>query len=453
MATRSRDSPQRPSPRSIVEEARTKPAPVYVFFGEAFQTEALARRLTQVLVPQERRATNLEVYDGASVGLDVVLDSCRTLGLFGGGKVIWMREPKFLAAGEKRSDISAAMFAAWSAERRKPAGEKLVALAAQAGWTQADFESRDFAALNKTKAKTLLGRDLAAGEGQILASIRAHAVERGMRLSSQRDEGGLLEEFLASDAAGDSILIFTASNVDKRRKIFKQVQKIGVVAELSLERERSGALSEAAVNHLVNDTLADAGKRASPRARAAIARRAGGDPGLLHSELEKICLYAGDAETIEEEHVAAAMRDLGESWIFDFTRALSQRRSAEAVALLRGLFAQGEPPLRLLAMIAREVRILLAAREILSTTLARSWSDRTHFNAFRDQMLPAIPDEQKQAIGGAHPYVLYLALQNASRTTSARLERALIDLHELDIALKSSNTDPRVRLEAFVLAM
>ena len=331
--------------------------------------------------------------------------------------------------------------------------EKLLNLAASAGWKQGDFESKSFTSLNKTKAKSLLGRDLADGESQILDAIRSHAVEHRMNVSSQRDEGSLLEDFLNSNAAGDSILIFTADSVDKRRRIYKQIQKVGVVAELNIARERSGALSEDAVNAIVSDVLEENGKEISTRARAVITKRAGVDPGLLSSEIEKLCLFAGEEKSIEETHVSAIMRDLGESWIFDFTSALAQRNSGVALALLRRLFAQGEPPLRLLAMIVREVRILLAAREILSTSLARSWSTGTQFNNFRDHLLPTIPDEQKQAVGGMHPYVLYLALQNASRTTGSRLQQALIDLHELDIALKSTNTDPRIRLEAFVMGL
>ena len=49
--------------------------------------------------------------------------------------------------------------------------------------------------------------------------------------------------------------------------------------------------------------------------------------------------------------------------------------------------------------------------------------------------------------------MLYQCLQNASRTTAAVLQRAILALQELDVAFKSTPTDPRLRLEAFVLEL
>jgi len=445
------ESAKRANPKAILRDAKKKPASVYLLTGEQDQCESLARELIEVLVPEKKRSVHLEVYEGRNTPLSTVLDSCRTLGLFGGGKVVWLREPAFLSSTEKRPEITDAMMSAWAAERRKQAAEKLLLLAALAGWSQQDLDSADFAKLPKTKAKSLLGRDMAGDDAAIVTAIQSYAAEAGLSVASQQDDGAMLESFLSSEAGGDSVLVLTASAADRRKRIFKQIQKAGVVAELKVDRERSGAMTREAVEQLIDDTLDRHGKRLGARGRQIVVKRAGPDPTQLKHELEKLCLYAGDDESISDDDTATLMRDLGESWIFDFTSALAQRNVTQSIALLRGLFAQGEPPLRLLAMMTREIRILLAAREILSTTLARSWNDRTTFNRFRDQLLPQIPDEQKQSIGGMHPYVLYLALQNASRTSMAKLRRALIELHELDIAFKSSRTDPQIRLEAFVI--
>ncbi len=439
--------------RSILSDAKKNPAPVYLFCGETTQTEALARRLAAILVPPEKQTTNLETYDGRGSPFASVLDSCRTVGLFGGRKVAWVREPTFFVAGDKKGDIADAALAAWASDRRKSAAQKLLVLATLSGWNDADLDDSPLTSLNKTKAKSFFGRDFEAAELEAADAIRAYAVEIGLSVASQRDDAALLEEFLASGAAGDTVLIFTCANADKRKRVFKQVEKIGVVTELSVERERSGAMKQEAVAALIAEAISARGKKLHPAALQLILKQAGSDPGPLQAELEKLCLYAGDNEVIETDDVKAIMRDLGESWIFDFTRALSQRNIGEALPLLRGLFAQGEPPLRLLAMMAREVRILLAAREILTTSLASTWTDRTTFNRFRDEMLGNIPEEQKQSLGGMHPYVLYLALQNAGRTSTERLEKALIDLHKLDVAFKSSRTDPAIRLEAFLLDM
>ncbi|MGH7789938.1 MAG: hypothetical protein ACRERC_23930, partial [Candidatus Binatia bacterium] len=180
-------------------------------------------------------------------------------------------------------------------------------------------------------------------------------------------------------------------------------------------------------------------------------QRAGTNLGPLASELEKLCLYVGDAPTVEEADVRASLRDLAESWIFDFTKALAQRQAAAAVAQLRALFAQGEHPLRLLAVIARELRLLLLAQDCLRGSLAGAWTPRTQYNAFRDRLLPTLSEDEKEALGPLHPFVLYQCLQNAGRIPGSTLQRSMLALQELDVLFKSTAADPRLRLEAFVL--
>jgi DNA polymerase-3 subunit delta len=149
--------------------------------------------------------------------------------------------------------------------------------------------------------------------------------------------------------------------------------------------------------------------------------------------------------------VRASFRDMAESWIFDFTRALAQRHATAAVRLLRALFEQGEHPLRLVALIARELRILLLARDCLDDPLGKQWRPGIPYAVFRDQLLPMLSDDQREALGGMHPYALYQSLQNASHIRTATLQRALLALHRLDLKLKSSQGEPHILLERYVV--
>jgi DNA polymerase-3 subunit delta len=169
-------------------------------------------------------------------------------------------------------------------------------------------------------------------------------------------------------------------------------------------------------------------------------------------ELEKLILYAGKAALIREDDVRVSFRDMGESWIFDFTRALSQRQAGAAVGLLRDLFSQGEHPLRLLALIARELRMLLLARDCLAA-LKGQWKPGIQFATFKDRLLPLLSDEQREGFGNMHPYALYQSLINASRIRTGQLHRAVLGLHELDLKMKRSLGDPHILLERFVLEL
>jgi len=442
-----------PTAESLLAAARQRPKPVYLLVGEPFQTEAVAHALIDLLVPPERRSFSLETYDGRGTPIGPILDSLRTPSLFGGTKVIWVREPTLFIAGEKRSDLADATFAAWEDERPMEAAEKLLALLALAGWTQDALVAADWNVLTKADATAVFGRPLAAGEADALDAIRAVCAERGLTVGAYRDDSGQLDAFLAAGVPPHSVLIFSSAAADRRKRVVKTIADVGAVAELVIARERSGALSPESIDALIDRVLGSAGKRAAPAARQLIQRRAGPDAAALASELEKLCLYAGDAATIEPGDVRAAMRDLAESWIFDFTKALAQRQAPAAIGLLRALFEQGEHPLRLLAVIARELRILLLARDCLSGSLAGTWTARTSYTVFRDRLMPTLAESEKEALGGLHPYVLYQALQNASRTPAVALQHGMLALQELDVAVKSTAADPRLRLEAFVLDM
>jgi DNA polymerase III delta subunit len=119
--------------------------------------------------------------------------------------------------------------------------------------------------------------------------------------------------------------------------------------------------------------------------------------------------------------------------------------------LLRGLLDQGEPALRLLAMIAREVRLLLIARECLDTSLRGAFRADLSYPNFQSRVLPRVDEETQMAFGKAHPFVLYKRFQDASRLQAAALRRALQRLADIDRRLKSTRTDAALLLESFVI--
>ncbi|MFN8643625.1 MAG: DNA polymerase III subunit delta [Candidatus Binatia bacterium] len=436
---------------ALIAAAVKRPQPVYLLIGEPFQTEPVARALIDGLVPPDKRSFSLEQYDGRATAIGPILDSLRMPSLFGGTKLVWVREPTLFLSGEKRGDLSDALFAAAEEERPLEAAEKLLVLAALAGWSQADFLAADWSAMSATDQTGLLGRRLEPGEAETLDGLRAVCAERGMTVSAFRDDSGQLEQYLGGGPPPQAVLLFTASAADKRKRVVKTVQQLGAVHEFTVQRERSGALSAESVDGLIAAVLGAAGKRLAPNARQLLLRRAGSQAGALAGELEKLCLYVGDVPTIDEAAVRESVRDLAESWVFDFTKALAQRQAGAAVAQLRALFAQGEHPLRLLSLIARELRLLLLARDCLRGSLAGSWTPRTTYATFRDRLLPTLSEEEQTALGGLHPFVLFQCLQNAGRTSGPHLQRAVLALQALDVAFKSTPTDPRLRLEAFVL--
>ena len=92
--------------------------------------------------------------------------------------------------------------------------------------------------------------------------------------------------------------------------------------------------------------------------------RSGGDRGALTQAVEKLSLYAGDAnidETIVES-MTPAMRSIS---IFNLIDAVAERRLADAMRALDAVRADGEAETRIIQMLARTYRQIIVAREVL----------------------------------------------------------------------------------------
>lgn len=428
-----------------------KPAPVIVLVGEPAETRRAAEAIVDAVVPPERRAFNLETVDGRTTPLAAVIDSLRTPAFFPGAKLVWVRETGLFLSGDKKGDVARAMLAAWEGGRRKDAAEKMATLLALAGWTTERVVESDLSAATKTALREAFGDEGSAADGGVLRAIQQELIGRDLKLAGFRDESALLQEYLDGGAMPETVLLFTTSAVDARKRIVKAVQDAGAFVELVVERERSGALTRDSVAAIAAERCAAAGKKLQRGALDLVVRRAGQDVAALGNELDKLCLYVGERPTIEDEDVRSVFLDMAESWIFDFTGAFSTRSAAKTVPLLRGLLDQGEPALRILAMVAREIRLLLLARESIDAGLQGVWRDGMTYAAFQTRVLPALDGATKAAFGRGHPFALFRRFEDAARIPAPRLRRALVDVADLDVRFKSTGTDPRLLLETFVI--
>ncbi|GIW41526.1 MAG: hypothetical protein KatS3mg076_2103 [Candidatus Binatia bacterium] len=434
------------------EAAAGKVRPAYLFFGEPLLVREAADALVDVLVPQDRRSMQLEVYDGRTTSLEPVLESARTPGFFGGAKVLWIREAPFFASSEKRADAVEKLLAAASERKWETAASRLVGLLSAAGWAREDFEGRRLGELPARELRDLFGRELESDELRLLEDVQAWALERGFRTGHK----ATIEEEILSIVEGGlppgTVLLFTATEVDARKRVVKRLRETGAVLEFRMEREKSGALTQDSAGSIVSEVLDRFGKRIGPSARARLLARAGHDAQEFRSEVEKLCLYVGERGEITEEDVRESVRDLSDAWIFDLTDALSEGDARRALSVLRGLLRGGEHPLRLLALLHGQVRLLLCLRDCLDGPWRSIWNPGLRPAAYAG-LLESLSPEEREELGRVHPYRLMLQTRHAARFEASRLREAICELAELDARFKSSGGDPAFLLERFVLRL
>ena len=99
-------------------------------------------------------------------------------------------------------------------------------------------------------------------------------------------------------------------------------------------------------------------------AAQALVDRAGGDRGALTHAVDKLSLYAGDAN-VDETIVEAMVPATRSVSIFNLVDAVAERRLPDAMRALDGVRSDGESETRIIQMLARTYRQIVAAREVI----------------------------------------------------------------------------------------
>ena len=244
------------------------------------------------------------------------------------------------------------------------------------------------------------------------------------------------------------VLLITAAQVDRRTRLFKRMEEMGLTLDLGIERDRTGKISREALLQFVGRRIQAAGKTADTQARELILARAPNDLRGLGNELEKLIDYIGARTRLRAEDIETVMIDRGEGWIFDLTRSIGERDAVAALRHLARLMHQGEHPLKLLAVLATELRRLLSARQLLDGELRAAWRSGMSYDQF-----------QKSVLKGATPllsrsaFADYMCFQRAAGFSSAALRSYLKAVHEADLRLKSTGSPARLVVERLVLGM
>ena len=152
-------------------------------------------------------------------------------------------------------------------------------------------------------------------------------------------------------------LLFVSPQLDRRNKAGKLLAKTARV--VTCNRPREGELLG-----WIQRLAAEAGIRPDPQLVRSLVLRAGPDLQVLHQEVEKLRLVAGEDGSVSQEDVEALVGETRATTVFAFCDALGGRDLAGALKALQRLLQLGEAPLKLLFMLVRHLRQLWIAWEL-----------------------------------------------------------------------------------------
>ena len=152
------------------------------------------------------------------------------------------------------------------------------------------------------------------------------------------------------------------------------------------------------------------------------------DLRVAASELEKLLTYADD-RSVNVDDVAELVTSISLDSIFAFIDALANRDGPKASSMLHRFVDAGEAPLRILALIVRQFRLLYLARVML------------------DEGRPA---SEMQAQLPVPAFVVRKLSSQSKRFSAAFLVAALRRLLAIDLEIKTGQIDRLLALDLFV---
>lgn len=226
-----------------------------------------------------------------------------------------------------------------------------------------------------------------------------------------------------SDPVPETVVVFVADKIDKRKKFFQQFRKLGELVEFK-------PLYDNQIPDVISTLLKEFSLTLTEAGMAAFCRRVGTNLQEIASELEKLKAYAVDGQLIDKGDVEQVVTRNRQQSVFDLADALGRRRTAEALRIIRELIEDGEAPVGVLSMMVRHFRQLWKISDLLSH---------------------GVPQQEFPKLVGVNPYFVKGLISQSRNFTPSDFRSLYREFLQADLALKSSGAHPSAILERITL--
>lgn len=259
-----------------------------------------------------------------------------------------------------------------------------------------------------------------------LVIVRSSPIFQKIKKDAVEEADRNVEPLLAylEDPLLSTCLVFLVSgSIDKRKKAVKAIAKCGQVIEMSPLKGRD-------LEEWIKEEAQALGKKIGQKTVEYIVFNSHNSLRALKMELEKLVLYS-EGDTITLNAAESLLTKTAEADVFQMVDSIGQKNGEAAILELRKLLETGEPPIRVLFMIARQFRLLLSVKDL------------RHKN---------LNEKEITAELGLHPFVTGKILRQTGNFSFLELEDSLKYILETDIALKTGAVF-RTALESLILKL
>lgn len=235
-----------------------------------------------------------------------------------------------------------------------------------------------------------------------------------------------LEEYIANPAPY-SILVLTASyeKLDQRKKITKELLRKATVVEAK-------KLNEMEMRSWIQKRITARNFMIEDQALDRLLELAGTNLMMVMNEVDKIMLYAEGTNSIDVQLVDKLVAKSFEQNIFTLMDGLLQRKIDTAITIYHELIRQNEEPIKILSVMAGQVRLLYQVKEL----------SRQGYSQQKIATLLKV-----------HPFRVKLAQEKAGMFDEEELVSLLKEFAEVDYKMKTGQADKAIMLELLFLKM
>jgi DNA polymerase-3 subunit delta len=190
-------------------------------------------------------------------------------------------------------------------------------------------------------------------------------------------------------------------------------------------------LSDRNLSGWIQDRVKQGGGTITPGAVKLLVGLVGADLWIMSGEIDKLLAYCS-GKAITEDSIKQVTSYAREANIFSLVDAILEGRRNVAQQLLHRLLQEGASPSYILAMITRQLRLIVIAKD-LGSKLSRP--------------------ENRNRLEPASDYGLEKAVKQARSYTLERIKKAYHKLLEADIAIKTGKYDSDLALDLLVVEL
>jgi DNA polymerase-3 subunit delta len=239
--------------------------------------------------------------------------------------------------------------------------------------------------------------------------------------SSQQDEYSSLAACLCQ-VPESTVLVLIDSGVRSGNPLLKQIATKAAVRSFPL-------LRDAKLKQWIQRHVSEAGGSISPPAVELLAKLVGGNLWIMANEIDKLVLFTS-GRRIEEANVRLVVSHGQETNVFAMVDAIFDFKARVAETLLQQLLQKGAAPAYLMAMLSRQIQMIVRAKEL------------------RRQRKSEI--EIQRRLGLTSEFALRRTLEQAARYPRERLKDVYHELLATDLSIKTGKYDGELALTILV---